>query len=317
MITRADQIELCEDARLPLDLRPHLTAIDYGIPTDKEGIQLRLGVEKGFFRDEGIELNIRVVFGGPEIAAAYDSGAMIVGELGSPPATTALAKGARFKIIASGVRQHAVQYFVARPGLEQWSGLKGATAAALSIGSCSYWFMRLVLEQHGLDPDRDLRIIGLNERYPRVIELFRQGELDAAVLSEPNVTIGESLGLFRVMQALTDRDFCPTMQWSVVVANHDAIRTQPELLRAVLRASRRSYEYCARHPDEWAAFAARWFDVDLATMRRANEREQGDLGWDCRPDLPGLEEAVALQKRLGAIKAPITASDIVDLRFLP
>jgi len=296
---------------------PSLTTIDYGIPTDKEGIQLRLGVEKGFFRDEGVDLNIKVVFGGPEIAASYDAGTMIVGELGSPPATTAIAAGARFKIIASGIRQHAVQYFVARPQLADWPDLKGSTAAALSIGSCSYWFMRLVLEQHGLNPDTDLNIVGLGKRYPQVIELFRQGELDAAVLSEPNVTIGESLGLFRVMQALTHKDFCPTMQWSVVVANDEAIRQQPELLRAVLRASRRSYEYCARNPEDWAEFAARWYDIDLATITRANQREMGDLGWDCKPDLPGLQEAVALQKRLGAIKSPLAAADIVDLRFLP
>jgi len=294
-----------------------LQSIEYGVPNDKEGIQLRLGVEKGFFRDEGIDLRLRIVFGGPEIAAAYDSGAMIVGELGSPPAITAMAAGARFKIIASGVRKHAVQYFVARPDVAQWSDLKSRTAAALSIGSCSYWFMRLVLQQKGLNPDRDVRIVGLGERYPKVLELFKQRELDAAVISEPNVSIGEAQGLFRIMQALTDDEFCPTMQWSVVVANFGAIDAQPEVLRAVLRASKRTYDYCVSHPDEWARFAADWYEVDFSTMVHANQRELKDLGWDCRPDLSGLEQAVALQKRLGAVKAPIDASDIVDLRFLP
>ena len=57
-----------------------MIALDYGIPTDKEGLQLRLGVERGFFRDEGIDLNVRIVFGGPEIAAAYDSGALKIGD---------------------------------------------------------------------------------------------------------------------------------------------------------------------------------------------------------------------------------------------
>ena len=46
------------------------TAVEYGVPTDKCALQLRLGIEKGFFADEGIDLAIRVVFGGPEIAAA-------------------------------------------------------------------------------------------------------------------------------------------------------------------------------------------------------------------------------------------------------
>ena len=48
-------------------------AIEYGVPTDRCGLQLRLGIEKGFFRDEGIDLALRIVFGGPEIAAEFDS----------------------------------------------------------------------------------------------------------------------------------------------------------------------------------------------------------------------------------------------------
>jgi len=63
----------------------------YGVPTDRCGLQLRLGVEKGFFRDEGIGLELRVVFGGPEIAAELHAGRLLVGELGAPPGLTAMA----------------------------------------------------------------------------------------------------------------------------------------------------------------------------------------------------------------------------------
>ena len=294
-----------------------MIALDYGLPTDKEGIQLRLGVGRGFFRDEGIDLNIKVIFGGPEIAAAYDSGELKVGELGTPPAITALAKGARFKIIGSGVRRSVLMYLVAAPEIVVWADLRGKTAAALTIGSCSYWYMRLVLQSHGLNPDRDVNVIGLGPRYPRVIELFETGELQAAVITEPNVAIGESRGLFRIKQALTDAEYCPTMQWVVVAANNRAIENDPALLRAVLRAARRSYHYCADHPDEWIAFAADHFGTDRATMKRSIEREFSGLHFDCEPDMPGLQQAIELQQRLGAVKTPMRAVDIADLRFLP
>ena len=64
-------------------------SINYGVPTDRCGLQLRLGIEKGFFREHGIDLTLRVVFGGPEIAAEFDSGRLKIGELGTPPALTA------------------------------------------------------------------------------------------------------------------------------------------------------------------------------------------------------------------------------------
>src|ERR1700731_3105974 len=102
------------------------TAIEYGVPTDRCGLQLRLGVEKGFFRDEGLDLTLRIVFGGPEIAAEYDSGRLPIRELGPPPGLTAIGQGARFKIVGSSVRRGAVQYFVVHPRFSNWVELAGA-----------------------------------------------------------------------------------------------------------------------------------------------------------------------------------------------
>ncbi|MBI4194626.1 MAG: ABC transporter substrate-binding protein [Betaproteobacteria bacterium] len=291
--------------------------LEYGIPTDKEALQLRLGIARGFFRDEGIALSLKIVFGGPEIARAYDEGALKIGELGTPPAITAVGRGARFKIVASSVRRRAVQYFVAAPAIEYWNDLRGKTVAALSIGSCSYWFMREILRHHGLDPDADLEIVGLGERYPEVVDLFVCGKLAGAVLSEPNVSIGEGRGAYRVMLGLTDPAFCPDMQWSVVVAGPGMIANEPELVRAVLRGCQRSYHYAAAHPDEWIAFGADYFGIARETMARSIMRESGGLHFDGEIDMRGLQRAIDLQMRLGAIKQPMRAEDIVDLSFLP
>ena len=291
--------------------------VEYGIPTDKEALPLALGIERGFFRDEGLDLALKVVFGGPEIAAAYDSGLLAIGELGSPPALAALARGARFRIVGSGIRRRALQYLVARPHIEDWAALRGKRVGALSRGSCSYWFGRLVLGANGLDPDRDVELVGLNERYPRVVDLLESDELAAAVLSEPNVSIGEDRGAFRVWQALTDAQFCPAMQWTVVVVGERTRAAEPELIRAVLRASRRSYHWCDEHPDEWAAFIARRLGIPNATAARSIERERPDLHYDCRPDMAGLELAIALQLRLGAFSQRLSATEITDLSFLP
>jgi NitT/TauT family transport system substrate-binding protein len=291
-------------------------ALEYGIPTDKEALQLRLGIARGFFRDEGIDLALKIIFGGPEIARAYDTGALKMGEMGTPPAITAMARGARFRIVASSVRRRALQYLVAAPAVKDWGGLRGKTVAALSIGSCSYWFMREVLQRHGLDPDVDVKIVGLGERYPAVVDLFRSGELAAAVLSEPNVSIGEASGAYRVMQGLTDAAFCPDMQWSVVVAGVRALDSDPEPVHAVLRACRKSYRYAAAHPDEWIAFGAEYFGIERATMEKSIAREMSGLHFDGEVDMQGLQQAIDLQRRLGAIEQPVAAKDLVDSRFL-
>jgi ABC-type nitrate/sulfonate/bicarbonate transport system substrate-binding protein len=88
-------------------------------------------------------------------------------------------------------------------------------------------------------------------------------------------------------------------------------------VRAVLRGCARSYHYAAEHPDELAHYGAACFGIDAPTMLRAVERERPDLHYDCRVDLPGLDQAIALQQRLGAFATPLDAASITDLRFLP
>jgi len=291
--------------------------LEYGIPQDKGATHLRFGIEKGFFKAEGIDLTLRVVFGGPEIARQYDIGELKIGEMGTPPATTALAAGLRFRIVASGVRRRALQYFVADKAIRNWSDLRNKRVGVLSKGSCSYWFARLVVQKHNLDPDTDLEILGLGDRYPQIIDLFDSGELQAAVLSEPSLSIGEYRESFRLMKALNDPEFCPTMQWSVTVANSTFIERNPDIVRAVIRGCKRSYHYCADNPDEFASFGANYYGIDKATMKRSMEREHLDLHNDCMVDMTGLDLAIALQLRLGAFDTPIKATDITDLNYLP
>jgi ABC-type nitrate/sulfonate/bicarbonate transport system substrate-binding protein len=290
-------------------------SITYGVPTDRCGLQLRLGIEKGFFRQEGIDLSLRVVFGGPEIAAELDAGRLKIGELGTPPGLTAIAKGARFKVIGSGVRRGAVQYFVARRQLSRWADLKDTRLGVLSRGSCSDWYMRELLQRNDIDPEKDVTIVGLGPRYPRILTMLAQGELDGAIISEPHVTIGEEAGYFNVWLGLNGCDFVPRMQWTIVVANDDALMREGGLIAAVLRGCRRSYRHAAEHREEWADFGAHYFGILRHTMMRSIEREFDDLHFDCEIDMDGLVAALALQQRLGSVPGSLQVSEILDSRF--
>jgi len=290
-------------------------SITYGVPTDRCGLQLRLGIEKGFFREEGVDLRLQVVFGGPEIAAELDAGRLRIGELGTPPGLTAIARGARFKVVGSGVRRGAVQFFVAGPRFSAWSDLAGSRLGVLSRGSCSDWYMRALLSHQSLDAEKDVTVVALGPRYPHVLGLLARGELDGAIISEPHVSIGEEAGYFKVWLGLNRCDFAPRMQWTIVVANEEALAREGDIIAAVLRGCRRSYRHAADHRDEWAAFGARHFGISRATMMKSIERECDDLHFDCEIDEQGMEAAIALQRRLGSVAVPLHLVDIVDTRF--
>jgi ABC-type nitrate/sulfonate/bicarbonate transport system substrate-binding protein len=85
----------------------------------------------------------------------------------------------------------------------------------------------------------------------------------------------------------------------------------------VLRGCQKSYHYAAAHLDEWIAFGADYFGITRETMTKSIEHELPGLHYDGEIDGRGLQLAIDLQMRLGAIKQLLRAQDIVDLRFLP
>ena len=187
----------------------------------------------------------------------------------------------------------------------------------LGIGSCSDWITRKVVSHHGLDPDSDIEIVPLLGDYPRVVDLVADGALDACMITEPSVAVGEERGVLDFWAAGYEDPYLPDYQWIVRVARDELIERDPDLIRAVLRGCRKSAHYAAAHVDEWIALAARQFGISEQAARRAVERELPRLELDCGLDMAGLQTATDLQYTLGGIKSPARAEDLVDLRFLP
>jgi ABC-type nitrate/sulfonate/bicarbonate transport system substrate-binding protein len=291
--------------------------LEYGVPTDRSGLNVRFGIEKRFFAEEGIDLSVRVVFGGPEIAAAYDSGELKIGELGSPPGITAIGNGKRFSIVGSGLQRGAALYLVTRPEIKSWDDLKGETVAALSIGSCSYWYLKELLSQHGVDPEKDVHIRGLGNDYARQLELFERGEIAALLTAEPNASLGESRGLLRIWGDVLSLGEVPSLQWAIQVANNAFLAQQPDVVRAVLRAARRASRHLDAHRDEWAAFTAAHYAIPFSVAARAIARELPFVHVDGQLDLAGLRNAILLQHQLGAIAEELPIERFVAFGFAP
>ena len=291
--------------------------LEYGVPTDRSGVNVRFGIEKGFFAEEGMDVSVRVIFGGPEISAAYDSGELKIGELGTPPGITAIGHGQRFKIIGSGLPRGIGLFFLVRRDLDGWDALKGQTLGSLSIGSCSYWYLREMLMQNRIDPDRDVAIRGLGNDYPRQFELFANGDIAALLSPEPNGTIGEARGLVKVWGNVLSLAKVPQLQWAIQVANDDFLRSEPDLVRKFLRVAQRASRYLADHPDEWVEFNAKLFGLPRELAERSVARERPTVHFDGQLDIAGLTRAIALQHHLGAIAEMLPLEHFVADGFQP
>ncbi|MBL1416482.1 MAG: ABC transporter substrate-binding protein [Moritella sp.] len=258
-----------------------LTKIEYGLPSGNDALTVRLGIEKGIFEEEGIDLSTRIVFGGPELADAFDSGDLPIGGIGSPSGINAMATGKRFKIIGSGCRQRAHMFLGVRKGIENYEALKGKRIGLLSIGSCPSWIVRKILIHQGLDPDTDVTLVPLMEDYPRIVEFLEDGKIDAFLATEPNLSIGEDKGILDIWAAAYEEPYLPDYQWIVRVANTDFIEREPDIVAAVLRGCQRSAHYAIAHADEFATFMAKLYNASEEATRRAVARETPHYQLDC------------------------------------
>lgn len=293
------------------------TKITYAVPTDDSGMAIRLGVAKGYFREAGIDLDVQTIFGGPELASALDRADVQIGQLGSPPAITAIAGGKKLRIIASSVEQGAAFFLLARPDIRDWSDFKGKTAGVLSKGSCGDWFLRQIFSQKGIDPDEDVGFLELRDDYGRQVELLRAGEIDLILSTEPFCTLGEAEEVGRSWGSVTDLGDVPAIQWIVEVANTGFVEKDAPLVDAILAAIERSARYALTHKEEWADFWADYFTISSAVARRSIERLTPFLHDSRALDFSGLANAIDIQYRLGAAEVRPAVSDIVDLRFQP
>ena len=289
----------------------------YGMPTEKSAPTVEFGIARGFFAEEGIRLTTRALYGGPAIAKALNEGRLDFGHLGTPPAIVAHGKGARFRLVASGVKKKAHLYLGVHPRLKNFPDLRGAKLGLLSLGSCDEWIARRMLSLNGLDPERDVTFVPIAEEYDRISELFAEGRIDAALAIEPNMALGESAGVLKIWAAAYDRPYLPVFQWTVLAASDRLIADDPELVRALLRAYVRSSHAARDHAEEFIAFVAERFSLPAAVARCSIEREMDHYELDGRMDLPGLAKAIEVQSSLNAVQRPVSPDGLTDLRFLP
>jgi len=292
-----------------------LRKIKYGVPSGNDALTIRFGIAEGVFEAEELDLSMRVVFGGPEIAAAFDSGDVQIGSLGSPSGIPAMAAGKRFRIIASGCRQKPHMFLGVRKGIDTYEDLKGKRIGLLSIGSCPSWIVHKILTHHGLSAESDVILVPLLEDYPRIIEIMNDGKIDACLATEPNLSIGEDKGILDIWAAAYDARYLPRFQWIVRVANLDLIEQRPDLIKAVLRGCRLSAHHARDNMAAFSRFVAKYYGASERSAARAMQREVSLYQLNCQLDMPGLQNAVDMLYELGGLDQPRQATELADLRF--
>ena len=163
-----------------------------------------VAIEKGYFKEEGIDLELVCGFGADKTMTAVISGEADIGFMGSEASIYTYAEGATDYVVNfAQLTQRAGNFLVAREEMPDftWDDLKGHLVLGGRKGGMPEMVFEYILKENGIDPETDLEI-NQNIDFGSTAAAFSEGQGDFTVEFEPGATTLESEGKGYVVASL-------------------------------------------------------------------------------------------------------------------
>lgn len=157
---------------------------------------LYVAIGKGYFKEEGLELDLQTTAGGDKTMTALLSNGIDIALVGSETTIYVYSQGAKDPVINfAQLTQTDGTFLVSRKKLESfnWSDLKGTTFLGQRKGGMPQMAGEFVLKKHGINPQKDLNLIQSIE-FANIANAFASGTGDYVQLFEPTASIFEKEG---------------------------------------------------------------------------------------------------------------------------
>jgi NitT/TauT family transport system substrate-binding protein len=239
-----------------------------------------VGVEKGFFKEEGIDVRPEIIIGTGERNAAL-TGNRVQGLCTTVDAfVAAAAQGVPLRIVSSVDESLGGDGLVANSEIKSIKDLVGKRIA-LQTGMPSHFFLLYLLEKEGIDPKK-VEIVATEA--PDAAAAFIAGKVDAAVTWEP--WLSKAAARDHAHLLATSKEY-PEILIDVLAINSDFANKHPDQVCAVLRGWFRSVAFCKSNPDEANRIMAKALNM--------SSDEFGDILSTVRlSDLPRARELIGL-----------------------
>ncbi|GAB3418479.1 ABC transporter substrate-binding protein [Flindersiella endophytica] len=211
-----------------------------------------LGKSKGFFSDENIDLNLQVGSGGAASVPGVVSGKFQFAFANIVSLLIAREKGLPLKIVSNGVsstgqqgKDFAAVMVKGDSDIKTAKDLSGKVVGVNNQKNICDTTIRASIRKAGGDP-KSMKPLELP--FPDQPPALQKGQIDAACLVEPFVTIARSQGARPVASNYVDP--APDLSIAMYFTTEKLLKENPELVERFTRAMKKSMEYADAHPDE-------------------------------------------------------------------
>ncbi len=285
-----------------------LTTVNVGYVVYSGTAPLQLGIEKGFFEEEGLEIVGSEGDNPAAIAGQLTSGQLDIGFATTTFLATAVAQGAPLKAIAAvdGVidtENPASAILVPEDSdIQSPKDLAGKKVAVIALGSELHLLTLVVVDEDGGDSSA---VQAVQLPFPQMQQALEDGNVDAVVTTEPFLSASLQEG-FRSI-SVPEIEVFPEGSVTAWVASEQFINSDPDTVDAFRRGMEKTLEYGAENPDEVLAVIPEFAGLE------ADQLEEMNLGTIYDPELntESITKMAELLNEYGFIEETPTLEQLV------
>jgi NitT/TauT family transport system substrate-binding protein len=152
-------------------VRGPVTKITVSYPEGGAHLPLFYARDKGIFAKNGLDVTLQGLGGGPVAAAALQSGEVQIVDITGSEVVSADAAGANIIILATLTPVYPYVFEVSQ-AIASKDDLKGKTVAVRASGDATDIATRVLLSKEGLDPDKDVTLLAVQQEGARMASLM-------------------------------------------------------------------------------------------------------------------------------------------------
>lgn len=190
---------------------------------------LWIAQDKGVFNKYGLAVDLKYMLSATGTQALLSGSVDIVN-----PATELIEAGLGGAKVAFiiGILNRAVLSIYSKPEFKQLTDLKGKVLGVTLPGSTTDLAARMLLQQAGMIPGKDIQITHL-QGMPDMITALSQGRIDAGIVSAPTTLKAKQAGMKELVD-ITARNI--PMIHAGLATTRDFIKSNPDKLRRYVQA---------------------------------------------------------------------------------
>lgn len=224
---------------------------------------LYVAADKGFFKEKGLDVEVREYQGFADLSRDYLAGNMQGRANLTLDAINEAYGGMDHKVVVAIDFSNGSDGIIASQTIKEFVDIKGKRVA-FEHGSLEEFFLRYALDRHDLDVD-DIIPVDLDPE--NSAKAVVSGEADAAVTYEPFMSQAVRESGVRVIYSSAE---APGLITDVLTFRSDFIKEHPETVRAIIEAYFKGVRYWKENPGEANAIIA-------ARLKTAVDQVPGQL----------------------------------------